>query len=488
MEKSQYLEEIEKVIAKGPYKDTWESLSKHPIPAWYQNSKLGFFIHWGVYSVPAYGSEWYPHFMYQEGSDVYKHHVETWGENFEYHDFIPLFTADKFEPKAWLDMLEDCNADFVMPVAEHHDGFKMYDSELSKWNSVQMGPKRDVLGELKKESEGRGIRFAASNHRAEHYWYMGGGTRMKRKNATQNPDYREFYGPCVSDSTQDANLTLYDQLGMDDIPSREWLEDWLVSACEIVDKYQISCSYFDFWVSMKRFRPYMKKFLAYYYNRAAEWGKEAVSLHKMDAMPYPCGIYVRERGLADGVSARIWQCETSTAYNSWSYCTTNQFKHVEEIICNMIDVWSRNGCMVLNIGPMADGTICKEEKEILQTIAGWLQKNNEAIWGTMPFRVYGEGSVQESGSFTEQYHYVSGDFRFTCRLGKLYIFAMVPAGETTFQLNSLSFMNYNAIIKRASVLGEDVDVAFKQTTQCLELVLARPVLGTLPICFALEVE
>lgn len=312
---------------------------------------------------------------------------------------------------------------------------------------------------------------------------MNGMNADKKAVAEGRPD---FYGACVSLNNKN-DLKSFWKYGEGIKPSKEWLEDWLVSSCEIVDRYHISNSYFDFWTAQEDFRPYMRKFLAYYYNRAEEWGEEVVSFYKEDAAMYPCGVYVRERGQMDGVSYRKWQCETSTSYNSWSYCTTNKFKRAEEIICNMIDVWSKNGCMALNIGPKADGTICEEEQAILKTIAEWTDKNKDAIWGTVPHRVYGEGRKQKSGAFKEKYHYTSKDFRFTARLGKIYAFALVPEGEASFKIKSFNGA-FNAVVKNARILGEDTPVAFKKEADGLLLTLKRAVAGSLPICFELTVE
>ena len=177
MEKSAYLKEIDRIIKNGKYQDTWESLSQYRIPEWYKDTKLGIFIHWGVYSVPAFGSEWYSRNMYIQGSPEYKHHIETYGphKDFGYKDFIPMFKAEKFDPEAWADLFQQAGAKYVVPVAEHHDGFQMYKSELSHWNAYEMGPKRDVLGELETAFEKRGMITGASSHRVEHWFFMGHG-------------------------------------------------------------------------------------------------------------------------------------------------------------------------------------------------------------------------------------------------------------------------------------------------------------------------
>jgi len=151
MTKQELLKQVDEVIESGTYKDTWESLCGYPVPKWYMDAKFGLFIHWGVYSVPAYDNEWYPRHMYKKDYHVYKHHIETYGpvDKFGYKDFIPMFKGEKFDPKEWVSLFEEAGVKYIMPVAEHHDGFQMYDSDLSKWNAKQMGPCRDIIGDIK---------------------------------------------------------------------------------------------------------------------------------------------------------------------------------------------------------------------------------------------------------------------------------------------------------------------------------------------------
>lgn len=173
----EYLAKIDLVIENGKYKDTWESLQQYEVPEWYKKSKFGIFIHWGVYSVPAFSSEWYSRNMYIQGSKEYEHHIKTYGEhkNFGYKDFIPMFKAEKFNATEWVDLFKKAGAQYVVPVAEHHDGFQMYDSKLSDWNAKKMGPKRDVIGEIFDECRKNNIQGCASSHRVEHWFFMGHG-------------------------------------------------------------------------------------------------------------------------------------------------------------------------------------------------------------------------------------------------------------------------------------------------------------------------
>lgn len=488
-QKKDYLAKIDEVNKQGKYKPDWQSLSEYSVPKWYKEAKFGIFIHWGIYSVPAFFSEWYCRMMYWKGNPTHWHHLRKYGKAFNYRDFIPMFKAEKFNADEWARFIKASGAKFAMPVGEHHDGFKMYNSDLSEWNSVHMGPKRDILGELKEAFEKNGIIFSTSSHRAEHFWFLNGGATVGYKNETQDEEYRELYGECSNVYKRNDLFTMLKQEhGIE--PSREWLEDWLVSSCDLIDRYQPTSLFFDWWVSYRAFRPYMKKFLAYYYNRSAEWGKEVCVYYKSDAVMYNCAIFDRERGQLENISPYIWQGETSTAYNSWSYCTTNHFKKPEIIACNLLDVISKNGCFVLNLGPKADGTFCLEEKYIISEIGKWTKKNEEAIWGTQPYKVFGEGKKQKGGSFTEHFSYTPNDYRFTCKTGAVYAFALKPKGKSEFRIKTLgdTMDTFHCVIKNISVLGSDVKVNYSQDKKSLTIKTDKKITDSMPVCFKIEVD
>lgn len=484
-----YLAKIDEIIENGKYKADWESLSYYPVPQWYKEAKFGVFIHWGVFTVPEYFSEWYPRLMYYKGNPVYYHHKRKYGKSFNYRDFIPMFKAEKFDADSIVKSVKQSGAKFVMPVAEHHDGIKLYDSDLSEWTTRNLPVQRDFIDEYKTACENNGIVFSTSSHRAEHFWFLNGGKTVGFNNETQDEKYRELYGECENVHKRNNLFTLLKQEhGIE--PTEEWLKDWLVSSCELIDKYQPSSLFFDWWVSYKAFRPYMKKFLAYYYNRSLEWGKEVCVYYKSDAIMYNCAIFDRERGQLENVSPYIWQGETSTAYNSWSYCTTNRFKTPEIIACNMLDVISKNGCFVLNIGPKADGSICDEEARILNELGRFTKINEEAIWGTQPYKVFGEGKKQKGGSFTEHFSYTAKDYRFTCKTNVVYAFALKPNGKSKFKIKTFgdTMDLFHCVIKKISVLGSDTDVSFKQNKKELTIKLSKKVNDTMPICFKIEVD
>ncbi len=164
-------------MTQTAYEATWELLARYAAPQWYQNAKFGIFIHWGIYSVPAFDNEWYPRNMYLPGSRAFLHHRARWGDQakFGYKDFIPMLTAEKFDAAAWAALFKAAGAEYVIPVAEHHDGFAMYDCSFSPWTAVQMGPKRDVIGEIAAAVRREGLVFGVSSHRAEHWWFFNGG-------------------------------------------------------------------------------------------------------------------------------------------------------------------------------------------------------------------------------------------------------------------------------------------------------------------------
>lgn len=487
----EYLARIDEVVANGPYSDDWQSLCTYGLPEWYCKSKLGIFIHWGVYSVPAYYNEWYPRWMQYKSTPVYRHHVAKYGENYAYRKFIDDFKAEKFDARQWVEGFRSIGADFLLPVAEHHDGFKMYDSELSPFNAVAMGPKRDILGELKEACDRVGMTFTASSHFAERWFYYNG-ARLNGDNEITRGDYPELYGAAT---LPDGAKTEAEAKWANDAkysPSEEWLNKWLINTCELVDRYRPMSVWFDWWVSHKAFKPYMRKFLAYYYNRSVEWGGEKVCVQsKFDSIAFGQGIFDCERGQLDNISPFIWQCETSTSYSSWGYVENSKFKTPAQIICNYLDVISKNGVFVLNFGPKSDGTLCPQEQEIIRVMSQWIAPLNDILHKAHPYRVYGEGKKRKAGSFREHYRYTSRDLRFLIDGSKLYVFALAQSKDNVYRVYSLpdnrNVANYNYLSAR--VVGSDVKATLRNTPKYLKITLSDRVGdGTLPVCVELVTE
>lgn len=398
----------------GPFRPDWASLEDWQLPEWYANGKFGIFIHWGVYAVAACINEWYPRCMYIQGSREFEYHRATFGpqDEFGYKDLIPLFKAEQYDPGAWADLFVEAGARFVVPVAEHHDGFQMYDSALSKWNAKQMGPCRDVLGELAQAVRERGLVFGLSSHRAEHWWFMNGGREFPSD--VQDPEYADFYGPAHPGS-QD--------LGKNP-PSEPFLEDWLARCAELVDRYRPQLFWFDWWIEQPEFAPYLRRFASYYYNRAQAWGQGVAINYKNEAFPPKAAVYDVERGQLAGIRERFWQTDTAVAKNSWSHVRGMDYKTPRSLIHDLVDIVSKNGALLLNIGPRADGTIPEEDQSILREIGAWLAVNGEAIYGTRHWKVFGEGPTQvKEGGFTDSvgFAFTREDLRYTQKEGRLYV-------------------------------------------------------------------
>jgi alpha-L-fucosidase len=434
---------IQQVIANGPFSPTWASLQAYQVPEWYVNAKFGIFIHWGVYSVPAYGNEWYPRNMYLQDSDVFKHHVETYGPqaHFGYKDFISQFTAEKFDPDHWAGLFRKAGAQFVVPVAEHHDGFPMYDCSFTTWNATKMGPKRDIIGELAEAVRKQWLVFGLSSHRAEHWWFFHEGTKFASD--VQDPHFAELYGPAQPETLP---------------PNEQFLDDWLARTCELVDTYQPQLVWFDWWIEQPIFSAYLQKFAAYYYNRGAQWERGVAINYKHQAFAEGTAVFDIERGQTTDILPYFWQNDTSISKNSWGYVQSQDYKSATDLIGDLVDIVSKNGALLLNIGPRSDGTIPEAEEKILLDIGRWLSVNGEAIYGTRPWKLFGEGPTQVvAGSFndTKRSSFTSEDIRFTTRGDTLYaiILARPENGKATIKALAENSALYQRPIGKVELLG-----------------------------------
>ena len=419
------LADIRRVVDAGPFSDaSWDTFDRYRVPDWYRDGKLGIFSHWGPYCVPAYGNEWYPRHMYEPGHHVHDHHVKTYGPLTEhgYKDFIPRFTAERYDPADWADLFAAAGAAFVMPVAEHHDGFAMYDTPHNRWNAAAMGPKRDVTAELADAVRARGLTFAVSTHREENCWFYNHG--HLHPSDVQDPAHGDLYGhglgaamPPHPDDPHGQNVAH----GAD--PGPAWLNDWLVRTCELVDKFRPGVVFFDWWIEEAVYAPHLRTFTAYYYNRMASWGLRAAVNYKNQAMPATAGVYDIERGQLKDIRYPFWQTDTSLAYNSWGYIEGLKYRTPEAVIHDFIDSVSKNGALLINVAPRADGTIPDEQRTLLKQLGGWMTINQEGIKGTRPWKLYGEGpTAVPEGMFAEKNRADFGprDLRFTTRAGVVY--------------------------------------------------------------------
>ncbi|MFL6063982.1 MAG: alpha-L-fucosidase [Friedmanniella sp.] len=465
MSDQQDLDRIAGVIEAGPFTDTWESLASYEPPRWFVDGKFGIFIHWGVYSVPAFGNEWYARHMYMQGRPEFEHHRATYGpqDEFGYKDFIPAFTAAEYDPNGWAQLFRQAGAQFVVPVAEHHDGFAMYDSGRSRWKATAMGPKRDVIKDLAEAVRHQSLVFGASSHRAEHWWFMNGGTRFPSD--VLDAETADFYGPAQSEAMQ---------------PNDQYLVDWFLRTIEIIDAYEPQVLWFDWWIEQPAFEPWLRKIAAYYYNRAATWRRGVVIQYKYEAFRPGTAVFDIERGALDGINPLVWQNDTSVSRNSWSWIEGHDYKSAPELIAELVDVVSKNGVLLLNIGPKPDGTIAEPEQDLLRRIGAWLRVHGEAIYGTRPWTVAAEGpSEQRSGYFTDSSStsYTSADIRFTHRNGVegefLYATALDWPADDRLRITSLGRSSglVRGEIAGVEVLGHGGEIAWSRELDGLQVQL-----------------
>lgn len=465
-ERKRLLAAVDKGDSDGPFRPDWASLQAYETPQWYADAKFGIFVHWGLYSIPAFGSEWYSRNMYIQDSPEYTHHIQTYGPQtqFGYKDFIPLFKADQFDPAVWAKLFSDAGARYVVPVAEHHDGFSMYDSHLSDYSAVKMGPKRDLIGEIAAAARAQGLHFALSSHRAEHDWFFDEGRKFPSD--VSDPALAGLYGPAQSRMAGKSDEDLF---GDYTHVSQAWLDDWLARQAELVGRYNPDLVYFDWWIGHPSFRNTLPKFLAWYYNKAANAGGSAIVNYKLGEFADGTGVLDIERGQAPGIRKDVWQTCTSISDKSWGYIDNDTYKSPAAIVHLLADVVSKNGNLLLNVGPRADGHIPDAARDTLLQVGAWLKVNGEAIYGSRPWVVFGEGPTETAnGTFAESKAkpYTAQDIRFTTKDGVLYAIAMAWPDDGSVTVTSIG-RDYP--VKAVTLLGAGQPVAFAQTASGLKL-------------------
>jgi alpha-L-fucosidase len=420
------------------YEPTWNSLKRHRQPEWLDDAKFGIYFHWGPYSVPAWGSEWYPFKMYRPHTKEFKHHKETFGDQseFGYKDLIPKFTAEHFNADEWAALFKQAGAQFAGPVAEHHDGFSMWASKVNRWNAKNMGPKRDIVGEMEKAIRKQGMKFICTFHHA-HNWYH---YYHSSKYDTGNPEYSDLYGPIHNLDDKRARLGL--KL---DRPSKEFCEIWLAKCKEVIDNYQPDLIWFDFclkWIH----DDYKRAMVAYYYNKGLEWDKEVEILYKGHDLPPGVGLLDYERGRSFDLTHYKWITDTALGNKSWSYVDNEQYKSMSSVIHNFINNISRNGYLLMNFGPKANGEITQENRNLLLGLGKWIEINKDAIFGATPWVIPGEGPTKPKkvGMFSEDKEvvYTSQDLRFVTKGRTVYIFALGWPGKELVIKSFVKSYNY----------------------------------------------
>lgn len=347
------------------------------MPAWLNEAKFGIFIHWGLYSIPARINEWYIRHMYT--SDV-QWHTEHYGrpDKFGYKDFIPLFTAPRYNPEQWADLFRRSGARYVLSVAEHHDGFAMWNSDLTPWCAGKMGPKRDLIGELASAVRRQNLIFGLSSHRMEHHDFAYPAPGVP--NDQFDPRYAGFYGPPIPGDMNEGNA------------SKAFQEDWLARVQELVDKYEPQMIYFDNGVNPREYDDVKLRAAAYFYNKAARRGMPSTLATKDVAYLFGSVQDFEKQVRAPNwiYPAAGWQCDDSLG-STWGYTEGMTYRSPESIIRELIELASQGGNLLLNISPMGDGSIPEAQQKTLLAVGEWLQTNGEGIYGSRPWVRMGEG-------------------------------------------------------------------------------------------------
>ena len=459
---------------EAPYTADWTSLAEHnEAPEWFQDAKLGIYFHWGVYSVPAFGSEWYPRNMHFEDSPVYAHHVATYGHpsEFGYHDFVPQFKAEHFDADAWTDLFQRAGARFAGPVAEHHDGFSMWDSDITPWNAADKGPMRDITGELATALRARGMKLITTFHHAKNLQRFDAEPGEGRTQGYRNSHYPFFEGmPPTSDDPELKYL-------YGNMPEDEWIETvWLGKIKEVVDNYQPDIIWFDSWLDQIP-EARRREMAAYYLNRANERGQEVVIVRKQDDLPLDVSVDDLEKSRKNRLEEKSWMTDETISKGSWCYTEDLEIKEAKDVLHVLIDIASKNGVLLLNVSPKADGAIPADQQAVLEDIGAWLDAYGEAIYDTRPWYTFGEGPTKEpEGHFRNRQAFLAltyswKDARYTTKGGTIYATLLGWPEESEIRLHAFAAdsLAQPLTVDGVTLLGSDETIAWEQRDDGLVL-------------------
>lgn len=458
-------------IAAGPFKPADSSFKHYQCPAWFRDAKFGIWAHWGPQAVPRQG-DWYARNIYVEGSDQNKYHVAHYGHpsKFGYKDIIPLWKAEKWDPEKLMELYKRAGAKYFVSMGTHHDNFFLWNSSVHRWNAVQMGPHKDVVGIWQKAAKKNGLKFGVSEHLGASYtWYQpahGADTAGPYKGVPydgNDPKYADLYHPKAAAD---------DRGWLSNNP--EWHQEWYKSIKELVDNYHPDLLYSD---SGFPFGDVGRAMLANFYN-----GNIAYNHGTMTAV-YNCkqpsqGMWAQdlERGVQDSISPYPWQ--TDTSIGDWFYRTGQNYKSATDIIQMLVDIVSKNGNLLINIVQTPEGDLEPDMLNTLNEIGKWTAANGEGIYGSRPWKVFGERPVNatsvKAGNFNEgQVKYTAEDIRFTSNGKKLYAFLLgTPTGDIRIKpLGKSSAINTQKI-SSVSLLGSKEKIQWQQEADAL--VIKKP--------------
>jgi alpha-L-fucosidase len=471
------VQQIPMPMAPGPIAPTWTSLEQnYTVPDWFVGAKFGIFMHFGIFSVPAHGSEWYEKFLYAGGNDstlkliggndmslhindgpdsTRAWHIQHFGplEKFGYKDFIPLFKAEHFDPDAWASLFQKAGARYVVSPAQHHENFAMWNSKVTPFNAVNMGPKRDILGDLASAVRRHGMKLGVANHGIENFEFINPPAEIAERMKAEQAD---LYDPQWKD--------FYNYADRSDAAMERFLVNWYERNVELIDNYQPDIIFLDNGVDQRYLDPFKLHLAAYYYNRAKSWGKQ-VSLTTKKAAFAPSGTNTKtiasildfEGGPPAGIRGGSWVVDRPIG-SSWGYIEGMKANSPETVIGWLVDTVSKNGTLLLNISPKADGTIPQDQQDTLLAIGKWLQVNGEAIYDTHAWVRF-----EETGA---------SHIYFTAKGQSLYAIIMSADPADIVVIHSLASGAAEGAVRSVALLGGG-SVSYKQTADGLTITLPK---------------
>lgn len=460
-------------IADGPFKPSWESLKQYRCPDWFRDAKLGIWAILTPQSLPEAG-DWYARAMYEQGSGQYNYHVAHYGHPsvFGYKDLAAMWKLEKFDPDRLMSLYKKMGAKYFVVLANHHDNWDNWNSKYHRWNSVNVGPKQDIVGLWAKAARKHGLRFGVTEHVARSYSWFNTNKGSDKEGPLagvpydgNDPKFQDLYFPPHDDTsyTYPAN------------PPEWWPRQWFWRIRDLIDTYHPDLMYSDGAVP---FGEVGRSLIAHFYNANMAWhgGKLEGVYNLKDMAPrtdhgeYVDGIGVQdvERGVLGGIKAEPWQ--TDTCIGNWFYKTGLQYKPASTVICMLADIVSKNGNLLLNIPLKHDGTIDAEAEKVLADLGAWMAVNGEAIYGTRPWKVFGEGRPQGGGDLNEDgRRYSARDIRFTTKGDALYALVLGWPDDGRTRVRSLA--KAAGTVSRVSLLGHSGELQWTQTEAGLEVVL-----------------